>query len=459
MRKWFTVMLSLLLVSVIALSACSNNANTNAGASSSPSDEPEATSDTSTNNGNEEISGKVVYSQWGTAVETEQTKELLKGFTEKYPDVEVEVVSKDWGTYWTALTAQAASKSLPDVFKLSFAYVDKYAKLGALKDLTDLMKEGQFNTDDFAPGVLAAHQVDGKQYSLPRDANTIVLYYNKGLFDDPKTNPAGVAYPGYEMTWDEALDIAKKMTIDSNGKNAAEDGFDPEHVVQWGLTVDAAGSSDSVLEPELWSNGARLVDDAHALTLDTPEANEVLQLFHDLVTKHHVTPTVSQSQSLSKDPFLTLATGKVAMSFAGSWSAAEFKKAEISFDTVLPPKFKETKTVVQVAGNAMSPYSKNEKAAWALLSWLAGPEGQIALAKQGQSIPANLKAADTYLGIDDGYNKQTFIDAQKYSITASFYEGKDKLLWEIIPQKLALPLSGKGDLDTAIKEIKELNGK
>ncbi|HEX7058045.1 MAG TPA: sugar ABC transporter substrate-binding protein [Bacilli bacterium] len=458
MKKWLSVVFSLCLVSALILSACAKGEN-GGEASSSPPDAAEATPAASANAGDEEISGKVVYSQWGTAVETEQTKELLKAFSEKYPKIEVEVVSKDWGTYWTALTAQAASKDLPDVFKISYAYVDKYAKLGALKDLTDLIKESNFNTADFAPGVLAAHQVDGKQYSLPRDANTIVLYYNKGLFDDPKTNPAGAPYPGHEMTWEEALDIAKKMTLDKNGKNASEPGFDPQNVVQWGLTVDAAGSSDSVLEPELWSNGAKLVNDDQSLALDTPEAKEVLQFFRDLVARHHVTPTVSQSQSLAKDPFLTLATGKVAMSFAGSWSAAEFKKANINFDTVLPPKFKETKTVVQVAGNAMSPYTKNEKAAWALLSWLAGPEGQIALAKQGQSIPANMQAAATYLGIDDGYNKQTFIDAQKFSITAPFFDGKDKLLWDIIPQKLALPLSGKGDLDAAVNEVKTLYGK
>ena len=243
-----------------------------------------------------------------------------------------------------------------------------------MKDLTDLISSTGFNTGDFEPGVLAAHQVDGKQVSLPRDANTIVMYYNKGLFSDPKTNPSGVAFPGAEMTWDEALEIAKKMTLDKNGKTAADADFDSSNIVQWGLTVDAAGSADSVLEPQIESNGGKLVNDDQSLALDSPEAKQVLEFYRDLVVKHHVTPTFSQSQSLTKEPFLTLTTGKVAMSFAGSWSASEFKNANIQFDTVLPPKFKDTKTVVQVAGNAMSPYSKNEPAAWALLSWLAGPE-------------------------------------------------------------------------------------
>jgi len=462
MQKRLTGVTAVLMTGAMLLSACGNN-NNNAG-NASPSVLPGASSDSSgeaspSAPAAEEISGKVTYAQWGTNVETGQTKELLKAFNEKYPKIEVEVVSKDWGTYWTSLTAQAASKDLPDVFKMSFAYVDKYAKLGAMKDLTDLISSTGFNTGDFEPGVLAAHQVDGKQVSLPRDANTIVLYYNKGLFDDAKTNPAGAAYPGATMTWDEALEIAKKMTLDKNGKTAADPDFDANNVVQWGLTVDAAGSADSVLEPQIESNGGKLVNDDKSLGLETTEAKQVLEFFRDLVTKNHVTPTFSQSQSLAKEPFLTLTTGKVAMSFAGSWSASEFKNANIKFDTVLPPKFKETKTVVQVAGNAMSPYSKNEKAAWALLSWLAGPEGQTALAQQGGAIPANKQAAAAYLAIDDGFNKQTFIDSQQYAISAPFFDGKEKLLWEILPQKLAQPLSGKGDLDSTIKEIKSLYGK
>ncbi|MFB9280195.1 ABC transporter substrate-binding protein [Cohnella cellulosilytica] len=455
----------LLLIGALMLSACGNGNNkSNSEASQSPSPSPSASSAEPSGSPEpeatpEEISGKVTYGQWGTNVETEQTKELLKAFNEKYPKIEVEVISKDWGTYWTSLTAQAASKDLPDVYKMSFAYVDKYAQLGAMKDLTDLISSTSFDLGNFEPGVLAAHQVDGKQVSLPRDANTIVMFYNKGLFSDSKTNPAGAALPGAEMTWDEALDIAKKMTLDKNGKTAADPDFDSNNIVQWGLTVDAAGSADSVLEPQVLSNGGKLVNDDRSLAMDSPETKQVLEFYRDLVAKYHVTPTVTQSQSLAQEPFLTLTTGKVAMSFAGSWSASEFKNANIEFDTVLPPKFKETKTVVQVAGNAMSPFSKNEPAAWALLSWLAGPDGQTALARQGQSIPANKAAAETYLAIDEGYNKQTFIDSQKYAIPVPFFDGKDKLLWEILPQKLAQPLSGKGDLDKAISEIGSLYGK
>ncbi|SDR92382.1 carbohydrate ABC transporter substrate-binding protein, CUT1 family [Paenibacillaceae bacterium GAS479] len=439
--KWLIPLLGIPLV----MSACGNNSGETPSSTNSGGNTPEKT--------------KITYMQWGTQEEINQTKELLKQFNAKYPDIEVEVTSKDWETYWTAITAQAAAKTLPDVFKMDEAYLDKYAKLGAMRDLTSLTADNAFDTSQFEPNVLKKLQTDGKQYALPRDANTIIMYYNRGIFADAKTNPSGVKPPIGEMTWDEFIKIAQKMTVDKSGKTADEAGFDKKNIVQWGLVMDAALSADSVLESQLWSNGAKLVNDDQSFAMESPEAMEVLNTFSSYITELYAVPNYGQSQTLSKDPFLSLSTGKVAISFGGSWNATEYKQAGIDFETLLPPKFKEEKTVVQVTGNAISPTTKKEKAAWTLVEWMSGSEGQIALAKQGQSIPANKNAAEAFLAQDDGYNKQVFIDSQKYAIPVPFFDGKEKLLWEIIPQKLSNPMSGKGDIEKAVQDIKKAYGK
>jgi len=48
----------------------------------------------------------------------------------------------------------------------------------------------------------------GKIYSLPLEINDYILFYNKTLFDD-----RGVPYPTEGMTYDEAFELAKKMTF------------------------------------------------------------------------------------------------------------------------------------------------------------------------------------------------------------------------------------------------------
>ena len=152
-------------------------------------------------------------------------------------------------------------------------------------------------SNNFSPKVLKIQQYKGSQMALPRDANTIVFAYNKKMFDK-----AGIKYPGEIVSWPQILKMAKKLTIDKNGNNAASPNFDPKNIVQWGLGLDPAGTADSVLEPELYSNGARLVNSNHKLALNTPKAMHVLNYFKDLTTKYHVNVSAASLKKVGGDP-------------------------------------------------------------------------------------------------------------------------------------------------------------
>ena len=51
---------------------------------------------------------------------------------------------------------------------------------------------------------LEAYKTPEGYFGLPRDFQTIVLYYNKAMFD-----AAGVAYPTEDWTWDDLRTTAK----------------------------------------------------------------------------------------------------------------------------------------------------------------------------------------------------------------------------------------------------------
>lgn len=448
MRKWGLVLVAMTMM----LAACGKGNGNGEGASPKASAEGSAGASASQPAASKEENVELTFAQWGTAEQVAATQKLLDIFTEKNPSIKVKLVYKDWGSYWTWITTQAASKDLPDVYKMSFAYVDKYAKLGAMKELDSMISANNFDVaGQFEAPLLAMHQSGGKQVSLPRDANTVVLYYNKDLFDAAK-----LPYPENGMAWDQVLDLAKKLTLDEKGNTADSVGFDANKIKQWGIVADAAGMADAVLEPQLWSNGARLMDDSGKLALNTPEATQVLEFFRDLTAKYHVNPKTSTVQGMGGNPILAFGTGKFAMAFGGSWSATDFATASFKFGAALPPKFKEVQTVVQPAGYAMSPFTKKEAAAWKLLSWLSGQEGQTEMAKLNDGIPANKLAAQAYLSGDMTDLKQLFLDAQAKAIPSAWSDGRDRLMWEFIPQKLALPLQGDGDIAKAVKEIEGL---
>ncbi|THF79960.1 ABC transporter substrate-binding protein [Cohnella fermenti] len=440
-----------LVISVgVVVSGCGNNGNSN-GASSSPSSSPSGGADSASESQKPAEKATITYSQWGTAEELQRTQELLNKFMEANPNITVKLEGKDWGSYWDGLTANAAGGTLPDVFKTSYAYIEKYAELGIFKELDGLLAENGFDLNNIDASLLGLHKYQDKQVSLPIDANVIVWYYNKAIFNDPAQNPKGAPVPSLEPTWDEIIDIATKLTLDKNGKNPGEAGFDGNNIVQWGMSVSPGSTMDWFLEPELWSNGAKLVNDDGSLALNTPEAREVLDFFID-ATKKKINTTPAQIEGLGGQVNLGITTGKVAMNPGGNWNTTNFKEANVDYGTTYLPKFKEAKTVVQPAGMAIASNTKHEAAAYTLLAWLAGPEGQTELAKQGYSIPANKAASEAYISTVGDTNK-IFLDAQQFGIISPFTAKKTDLVWTYGEQSLKNPLAGDGDLDAAIRDL------
>lgn len=447
--KWLLGLYTLVLSMTIIISGCGSNNNGGSG---------EAANGGQSNNGSEaEQTEKpadpvtITYSQWGTAEELQRTQELLDKFMEANPSITVKLEGKDWGSYWDGLTANAAGGTLPDVFKTSYAFIEKYGELGIFKELDGLLQGKGFELGNIDESLLGLHKFGGKQVSLPIDANVIVWYYDKAIFADAKKNPKNAPVPSLEPTWDEIIDIATKLTLDKNGKNPGEAGFDGNNIVQWGMSVSPGSSMDWFLEPELWSNGAKLVNDDGSLALNTPEAREVLDFFID-ATKKQINTTPAQIEGLGGQVNLGITTGKVAMNPGGNWNTTNFKEANVDYGITYLPKFKENKTVVQPAGVAMPHNTKHEEAAYTLLAWLAGPEGQTELAKQGYSIPANKAASDAYIATAGEANK-IFLDAQQFGIISPFTVKKTDLVWTYGEQSLKNPLAGDGDVDAAIKDL------
>ncbi|MDF2713361.1 MAG: extracellular solute-binding protein family 1 [Paenibacillus sp.] len=81
-------------------------------------------------------------------------------------------------------------------------------------DMTDLIKLHKVDMSKFEPTMidLMKEMSGGKMYALPVLNNTVVLYYNKDIFDK-----FGVAYPKDGMTWDETIELSRKLTrVDGN---------------------------------------------------------------------------------------------------------------------------------------------------------------------------------------------------------------------------------------------------
>ena len=248
-KKVISTMLSLAMV--FSLAACGKSQTGNTETSTT---EPAAETTTETDAETTEADAgsesgdeiHISYSYWGTPDEAASVQEVADKYHEENPGVVVDIVCIPNEEYVTKLNTMAAANELPDCGIMNEAGVLDFGSKGLLADISDM-----YAGADAAPLDSITFKADGKPVAYSAANEILVLYYNKDLFD-----AAGVPYPSSTdaMTWDEFVDTAKKLTIDVNGKNASEDGFDPENIVQYGCTVD-----NWTWQLEVWalSNGGR----------------------------------------------------------------------------------------------------------------------------------------------------------------------------------------------------------
>jgi len=142
--------------------------------------------------------------------------------------------------------------------------------------------------------------------------NATVIFYNKALFDKHD-----VPYPSGHWTWDECVEVAKKLTHRKpDGRGYETFGLTR---VDWKELLLQFGGS--IFSPGL----ARC-------TLDSDESIEAIQFYHDLHFKWHVMPTPSDKLAMSGEggwgagDIRWFGNGRIAMIRIGRWGLIQFRK-------------------------------------------------------------------------------------------------------------------------------------
>jgi len=145
-------------------------------------------------------------------------KAMIDEFNKEHAGtVEIQATTLDWGVpFYSKVQTSAAVGQGPDVMTYHESRMPLGISTGSLSVITpDEMKASGIQASDFGPANWKAAQgTDGKQYGIPLDIHSIILYYNKDLLkkagllgDDGK--PKGL---DGAANWDAAL--AKLTTKD-----------------------------------------------------------------------------------------------------------------------------------------------------------------------------------------------------------------------------------------------------
>lgn len=355
----------------------------------------------------------LVYQAWGTPAEGEVWNEIARAFEAEHPDIKVDIQLADWDSYWEKLRVQIAGGTPPDVFAMSPPLYPDWQSRGVLLNLQPYLDADPTALDGVYPVTLQAYQTPEGYFGLPRDFQTIVLYYNKDMFD-----AAGLAYPTADWTWDDLRTAAQKLTIDKDGDGRTD---------QWGFSADGYGP-EALIAPMIRSFGGDLIDvTARKTLLDSPEAKAAIGLIREMFVTDQSMPNEQEVASFGWDPFLA---GVAAMTLSGHWSIPDYSASALKWDIAPIPKGPKGRvTTVNSAGFVISKDTAAPDAAFAFVKFATGVEGQTLAAKIGLAVPIReaVATAPAYLEQTSALiDHALFVDALAYAQPLPVFRGYEE---------------------------------
>lgn len=238
------------------------------------------------------------YSPGGTVAPQDQWFKTMVDSWNGQNDVKIEleyIVSSEY-VNGSKLQTAFASGSGPDVFLLSPGDFLRYYNGGALQDLTPAMDAAAVK--DFYPDVLATRAVDNKVFCIPMEVEPMAFYYSLDAWDK-----AGLTDGDIPTTWDQLLEVAKKLQTD--------DRFGVLFETQPGYY------QNFTWYPFFWEAGGKIVnEDGKTSGLNSEAGIKALKLWKDSIDQG-----VAPRQGLAGggDIVANLAAGYCAIQNVGIW--------------------------------------------------------------------------------------------------------------------------------------------
>lgn len=379
---------------------------------------------------------EITYAIWDEN-QKDAIDQNVKDFNEKYPNIKVTVDLTPYQQYFTKLQTQGESRTLPDVFWMNGPNVQLYAANDLLQPITGLVEAGELDLANYPEPMNELYTFEGTQYAVPKDFDTVALWYNKALFEK-----AGVDLPTDDWTWEEFTDAATTISDELSDEGV------------YGVVTELNGGGQSSYYDSILQAGGHVIsEDGTTSGYDDPASIEGLQLWADLVADGG-SPTVQQLSDTK--PAVWFSSGKAAMMWSGNWSVAELKDSanKDDFGTVrLPAGPEQRATVIHGVGNVVAAHSENKAAANAFLAYLGSEEAQRTQAEMGAANPAFTGTQQAFVDSVPNFGIQVFLDSAD-DMAFPYPISQNTAAWNALENEL-LPqaFSGKRPVEEVAQEL------
>jgi multiple sugar transport system substrate-binding protein len=282
------------------------------------------------------------------------------------------------------------------VFTNHLSKYPEFVTQGQLEPLDDYLAADGTKTDIYQKGLADLWVAqDGKRYGLPKDFDTVAIFYNKALIADAGVSEADLA----GMTWNPTdggtyEKMIAHLTIDNAGKRGDEAGFDKTKVKVYGLGLDGgSGGGNGQTQWSMYSGttGWTVTDKnpwGTHYNYDKPEFQSTIAWMAGLAEKGYMPTIEAVTGQSSGDIF---GAGKYAMITNGSWMINQmFGYKGIETGLAPTPTGPNGKRASMYNGLADSVWvgSKNKPAAVKWVEFMGSAACQDLIGKSGVVFPA-----------------------------------------------------------------------
>lgn len=341
----------------------------------------------------EDEDGGVAKIQLQVSGEPEETavySAMAEQFTKANEGVEVEVVEvPEKDEHLARLATSFAGGNPPDVFLVNFREYSQFVVRDAIEPIANHLEDVDLSAYYEPP--LEAFSFDGKLQCFPQNISSLVVYYNRALFD-----AAGLKRPKEGWTWEEFRATGEALTKgDVRGV-----GIEPTIIR---------------LAPFAWSAGGDIVDDPDAptrLDLDNEGARAALEFFVSMV-RDGLIPT--EEEIAAQDLETRFTTGKLGMLLSSRREVPAFREVQgLDFDVAPLPVGEEPAGILHSDGYCIAAGSDAIEDAAAFVRFATGEEGQTLGALSGRTVPSLTSVAESGAFLDPVQpprHSEVFLDA------------------------------------------------
>jgi len=294
---------------------------------------------------------------WGTYVapsdpRAEPLKETWRT-VERMTGVKVTVVEETSNVIWEKRQTEfAAGSTGVDICYLTTSWVIPGGLKGMFVDLHPFARRDKYDLNQYYKVAIDTWSWKGKLYALAFSAGGEAFMYNKALFD-----AKGVKYPTKDWTYDDLLEICRRLNDPDNGRWAVDIGQNGLHYMMGTYVLNMGGKRlNDAKDRALWG------DDANAI--------KGAELDVDLHLKYRYTPTAEARATVPSGKF-PMEMSMVAMENNGLFRHSNIRPAigAENLDFAPPPKGPTGVQTAAVGGNswAILGLSRVQDAAWKVL--------------------------------------------------------------------------------------------